>query len=197
MNDRRWVIAGVSIAGVILVLTIVLYVVFVELQPPGAKGRFPFPFARPTPTTGQQKQTVPPTSITKLTLSNGSVLYKITGKFVTAPSYQRDLLRGEFVIDQDPTNQRIPVLMTERNGVITVGRTKSSDFEMAAWKQEPTETLKNAIVINKTVQLRIQIIPGQPLGYPKTETYLDQLMKGSWNLPPNFLFVPTMVGVTQ
>lgn len=165
----------------------------VSILPGSLKEKF-VPSPAPTPTPGVSK----PTSVTKVTLKNGQYFYEIHGRFPTNPYYQKDILRGEFVIDEDPYNQRLPVIMTAKTGKINVGRSKGNFAGTTVWKLESTEALKSAIVPNQPVQLRIQFFSTVLSEHDRlVKKTLDAIIEGKWSIPDGFVFIPVMVGVVE
>lgn len=138
----------------------------------------------------------PPTSVKKLPFINGATVYILKGRFIAKPSYQGDLLRGEFVIDEDPFAARVPVIMTARDGNINVGRFQGSLTGSSTWKLEPTETLRELIEPNAPAQLRIQYFPDNPNSNPNERRALENILKGNWE-NEEFVFLPAMVGIVE
>lgn len=159
------------------------------------KGKFAL---SPTTTPPSGQTAVKPTSVTKMTLKNGQYFYEIHGRFPTNPYYQKDILRGEFVIDEDPHNQRLPVIMTAKSGKINVGRSKGSFAGTTVWKLESTEELKRAIKPNQLAQLRIQFFSTVLSEHDRlVKRTLDGIIEGNWSVPDGFVFIPVMVGVVE
>lgn len=153
----------------------------------------PSPASTPVPGPPQK-----PTSVQKLSFPDGIILYTLSGRFPTKLFYQNEILRGEFIIDEDPTNQRIPVIMTSRQGKINIGRSPGSLAGDTTWKLEETEVLRQLVKPGGVAQLRIQIFPDRQTDYDRqARRTLEALMSGNWTLPENFILAPTMVGVVE
>lgn len=191
----KYILLGV---GAFLVIVVIVYlrvatyfhIPLVSLLPP-----LPFmksaPGASPTPR-------VKPTSVEKMTFKNNQYFFEVRGKFAAKPYYQGDILRGEFIIDEDPYNSHIPVIMTAKTGKINVGRSQGSFSGKTVWKLEDTEALRLEIKPGEPSRLRIQFF-SQPLSRHETlvKATLEDIMKGNWNIPQEFIFIPIMVGVVE
>ena len=137
--------------------------------------------------------------IQRFTTTKNVKLYVITGKFVTNPTYNaQNVLQGDFVIDNDPTSHRIPVIMTSKTDTITVGRSQGNFDGKTVVGPENTENLRQSITINAPVQLRIY-----PITTKKTENdmmmqkVMDGLLAGTWSIPDDFVLLPSMVGIVE
>lgn len=149
------------------------------------------PIVSPTPR-------VKPTSVEKVTFGNGQYYFEIRGKFAAKPYYQDDILRGEFIINEDPYGLRIPVIMTVKTGTINVGRSKGSFSGTTVWKLEDTEALRLAIKPGEPARLRIQFFSSVLSKQEKlVKATLEGIMNGNWNIPKEFVFNPMMVGVVE
>ncbi|MBU1326779.1 hypothetical protein KKB64_01770 [Patescibacteria group bacterium] len=145
------------------------------------------------PTTGEK-----PASVEKVTLKNGQYFYEVRGKFAVKPYYQSDILRAEFIIDEDPNNSRIPVIMTAKTGKINVGRSQGSFSGTTVWKLEDTEALRLSIKPGEPARLRIQFFSPVLSEHDKlVKATLEGIMNGNWNIPEGFIFIPMMVGVVE
>jgi len=174
----------------------------VSIMPPGIVSIVPGPLKKkfsPSPTTTPASETiVKPTSVVKVTLKNGQYYYEIHGKFLNKAYYQKDILRDEFVIDEDPYNHRLPVIMTAKTGKINVGRSKGSFTGTTVWKLESTEDLKSAIKPTQPAQLRIQFFSTVASEHDRlVKRTLDGIIEGNWSIPEGFVFIPVMVGVVE
>ena len=140
-----------------------------------------------------------PTSIKRFTSSTGTVSYEVRGKFVTTPMYNaQNVLQSYFVIDQDPSNHRIPVVMTLKTGKINVGRSQGSLTGTTVWKLEDTESLRQSIKVNAPAQLRLQPITSVLTDYDlSVQKTMDSILAGYWSIPEGFVLHPPMVGVIQ
>lgn len=142
---------------------------------------------------------VKPTSIQRLSASTGTVMYIVLGKFVTTPSYDaQNVLQSDFVIDGDPTSQKIRVVMTIKTGKINVGRAQGSLHGTIVWKLEDTESLRQSIHVNAPAELRLQPISTSLTAYDlSVQKTMDSIMAGYWSVPADFVLHPPMVGVVQ
>ncbi|MCX6791652.1 MAG: hypothetical protein NT149_01275 [Candidatus Gottesmanbacteria bacterium] len=139
----------VVVVGVYLVVSKYYHVPLASLLPsnPSTKS---MPVVSPSPR-------VIPTSVQRLTSTNGVVSYNVNGKFVTNPTYTaQNLLQSDFVIDEDPSAHRIPVVMTSKTGEINVGRAKGSLMGRIDWKLEDAESLRQSINVDAPAQIRLQ-----------------------------------------
>lgn len=152
-----------------------------------------FPSPTPLATHGEK-----PTSVEKVALKNSQYFFEVRGKFAAKPYYQSDILRGEFIIDQDPNGSRIPVIMTAKTGKINVGRSQGTLSGTTVWKLEDTEELRQAIKPGGPARLRIQFFSAILSEHDKlVKATLEGVMNGNWNIPEGFVFIPVMVGVVE
>ncbi len=141
---------------------------------------------------------VKPTSVQRLDMVNGTVLYTVKGKFVTTPTDVSDLFRSDFVIDEDPYKSHIPVYMPSKDAKMNMGKATDSLFRKIVWKLTPTEELRKAIRPNAPALLQIEYYPNQQ--DPARAVFqpaLDRMIQGTWDFPQNFIFVPAGVAVVQ
>lgn len=181
----------VVVVGVYLLVSTYFHIPLVSLLP-----SLPFmksaPVASPTPG-------IKPTSVQRFTSTNGVVSYAVRGKFVTNPTYNAlNVLQSDFVIDEDPSSHRIPVVMTIKTGKINVGRSQGSLQGTTVWKLEDTESLRQSINVNAPAQIRLQPVSPELSAYDlSVQTTMDSIITGNWSIPGDFVLHPPMVGVLQ
>lgn len=136
-------------------------------------------------------------SVQRFTAPKGVVMYIVQGKFVSTPTSNAiGALQGDFIIDGDPKNQKIKVLMTGSAGKIQVGRSEGSFSGRTTIGPEDIETLRSLIKANAPVRLRLYPTGPVPSASDKMEQkVMDAIMKGDWSIPNNFILNPPMVGV--
>jgi len=187
----KYILLGVGaflVAIVIIYLRVAAYfhIPVISLLPP-------LPFATTTPSS-----TTRPTSVVKTTLDKGGFYFDIHGKFPAKPYYLKDTLRGEFVIDEDPYGSRIPVIMTAKTGKINVGRAQGSLAGTTVWRLEDTEALRLAVKPGGPASLRIQFFTPVLSEYETMiNAALENITRGNWNIPKDFVFVPVSVAVVE
>ncbi len=197
-TNSKWKYILLSIGAFFVIIVIVYLRVAADYHIPlvSLLPSLPFMKSAPvaTPTPG-----VKPTSVQRFTSSTGMVSYTVRGKFVTTPIYnEQNVLQSEFVIDQDPSAQKIPVIMTIKTGKINVGRSQGNLNGTTVWKLEDTESLRQSIKVNAPVQLRLQPITPTLTPYDlSVKETMDSVMAGYWSIPDDFVLHPMMVGVVQ
>jgi len=88
--------------------------------------------------------------------------------------------------------------MTKQDGAINVGKTTDASFGNIVWTLTPTEELRKAIHPNAPALLQIEYFPNLPdQSRLVFQPALDHMIQGTWDLPENFILVPTGVGVVQ
>ena len=195
--NTRWkyILLGVGAFLVVIFIVYLRVATYFKIPLVSLLPSLPFtqnlPIASPTPR-------VKPTSVQRLDMVTGTVLYTVKGKFVTSPSYVSGLLHSDFVIDEDPYGSRIPVYMTKQGGKINVGKAPDASFRKIVWTLTPTEELQKAIRPNGPALLQIQYFPNhQDPSRSVFQPALDRIIQGTWNLPQNFIFIPAGVAVVQ
>jgi hypothetical protein len=139
-----------------------------------------------------------PTSVKKVIFANGQYYFEVRGKFPSKPDYRNNILFGEFVIDEDPNNTRIPVMMTVKGGKINVGRSQGSFSGTTIWKLEDTDVLLAAIKPNEPAQLRIRFLSSVLSQQDqRINSMFEGIINGNWSIPDNIVLNPPMVGVVQ
>lgn len=188
-RNMRWkyILLGVGVFLVVIVLVYLqvaahFHVPVASLLPSGPRP-LSIPAASPTPT----EEPAPP-PVQRVTLTNGTVLYIITGEFVTAPAYNtQQVLQGDFVIGNDPTHI-ITVVMTGKTDKITVGRFKGSFNGKIVVGLEDTESLRQSITAHMLVQLRISSpAPAKSANDILDQKVMDSIIAGIWSIPKGFI----------
>jgi hypothetical protein len=193
-NVPTWKYALLAGAAMIIVMVVVYLRVAASVTstPPALLPLTPSPTLRLV-----QAKLVP---IKRLTMTNGAPLYIITGKFVTTPTYNAEnILQGDFVIDGDPLNQSIPVVMTKETGEIAVVKSQGSfDGGTNTVVSEDTESFREGLTAGEPIQLRIYPVATVSAADEKAvEKVLDGIIAGNWSLPNDFTLHPPMLGVIQ
>lgn len=136
-------------------------------------------------------------AVVKTTFQNGDFFYSVNGHFVDRPSYQDDMLRGEFIIDGDTIGTRIQINMGSKKGTMNFGVFQGSLIGNATWRLVPTDEVKSRVMPEKPAQLRLVYQKDQQLSEfdQQTIAIMNQLAGGSFSLPERFVIVPMMVGV--
>jgi hypothetical protein len=126
------------------------------------------------------------------------LLYVVTGKFVTAPTYNaKNVLQGYFMMNQDPTFHKILVILGKKTDKITVGTSQGSFNGRTTITSEDVDALQKSIKVNATVQLRFSIGSEKSANNDALQLVLDGIMKGDWSIPNTFILNPSIVGIIQ
>lgn len=154
------------------------------------------PTAAPPPVAG--KTAAQKLAVTKTTVKDGGFFYKINGHFLKRPDYQGNILKGDFVIDGDPRQTKIKVLMTAKTGRINMGTFKGSFAGTEIWRLVPTDLLKGEIKDLASVELRLYFASTKADAYnQEVQRVLDLAASGTAAIPDNFALVPSMVGLIE
>jgi hypothetical protein len=139
---------------------------------------------------------VGPKSVERYTSPRGIVSYIVIGKFITTPTLEQNILRSDFVIDEDPTGHKIPVVMDHTE---YFAEFPGSIQGVAVWKRQVAqETISQSIKVNVQAQLRILSVSSPPAPYDMSvQKTMENIMNGSWTVPADFVLHPWMVGVVQ
>jgi hypothetical protein len=203
MNTRwKYILLGVGVflfEIVLISLSVASYfhIPLASLLPSGPWTKS-IPISSPTPRTPKEKY-IPPPPVRRITIPDGRVMYLITGKFVTNPTYNtQQVLQGDFVIDGDPTSHTIPVVMTSKTGHISVLRTLGSSVGKITAESEDTESFRQSITAPEPAQLRLYTIAsGKSANDMIEEKVLDGIIAGNWSIPNDFVIDPPMIVVVQ
>jgi hypothetical protein len=140
---------------------------------------------------------VRPTSVYSSTTPEGLATYIIKGKFVTNPMYNaQQILQSDFVIDEDPLNHRIPVIMTSKTGKISVIRYQKSSRGTTVLGPEDTDSFRQSVKVNAPVLLHLFL---KTPGFSEYDRLIQKVMKdvmgGNWSIPSDFVLYPAIVRI--
>jgi hypothetical protein len=131
-----------------------------------------------TVTTPTSKVNLQSDSIVKETLlNNGGFIYEIQGSFANSLEKfgNSPLLRGEFVVKGDPSNQKIHVYLGSISGYCFLGTYSGSFNGGSTWSRVPTVTIPKIIK------------PGVPVKLKLTYSFTGEAGKGAFNDLQNIL----------
>lgn len=131
--------------------------------------------------------------ITKTPMGDGSILYRVQGRFTSELSEKFSFLSANFLISGLSNNKEIPVFLVGNSGKMNFGRTTGKNGENTVWTLTSGEEIKKHITTSTDVELSIVVRPKEK-NSENRQKMLEKIISEK-NTDPDTALVPEMIRI--